>query len=113
MEALYRLGKASSLEIRDAIPNPPTHTAVRTHLAILEEKGQIRHHREGLRHIFEPVVPADQMGQEAITGVLQNFFGGSIERAVAALLKPGEANLDDDQFKRLSELIERARSEGR
>jgi predicted transcriptional regulator len=113
MEALYRLGKASAIEIRDAMPSPPTYTAVRTHLALLTDKGIIRHERQGAKHIYEPVVPRDEMAKNVISGVIENFFGGSVERVVATLIEPGTADLSDEQLDRLSKLIQQAREQGR
>lgn len=113
MEALYRLGKASAIEIRDAMPSPPTYTAVRTHLALLTDKGIIRHERQGAKHIYEPVVPREEMAKNVIAGVLENFFEGSVERVVATLIEPGSAPLSDDQLDRLTRLIQQAREQGR
>ncbi|AIE84316.1 BlaI/MecI/CopY family transcriptional regulator [Fimbriimonas ginsengisoli] len=113
MDALYRLGKASAAEVRDAIDEPPTYTAVRTHLGILQEKGHIRYESDGTRYIYEPVVPRDQMAKSAIDNVLQTFFGGSVERVVATLVDRDEAHVTDEQLARLAEIIERARQEGR
>jgi len=113
METLYRLEKASAIEIRDAMPDPPTYTAVRTHLALLQDKGHIRHDRKGAKHIYEPVVPAQEMAKSVIAGLVENFFGGSVERVVAALIDPTEAALSDEQLDRLRKLIDKAREQGR
>ena len=113
MDALYRLGKASAAEIHEAMPNPPTYTAVRTLLTILQEKGHIRFERKGARYIYEPVVPRDEMAKSVMSGVLENFFGGSIERVVATLIEPGEEPLSDDQLDRLAKMIEQAKRQGR
>lgn len=113
METLYRLGRASAIEIRDAMPNPPTYTAVRTHLALLQDKGLIRHERQGAKHIYEPVIPHHEMARNVITGVLDNFFGGSVERVVATLIEPGSGSLTHDQLDRLSKMIEEVREQGR
>jgi predicted transcriptional regulator len=113
METLYRLGKASAIEIRDAMPTPPTYTAVRTHLAILQDKGLIRYDRLGAKHIYEPVVPREEMAKNVISNVIDNFFGGSVERVVATLIEPGSGTLSEDQLDRLSKLIEKAKEQGR
>ncbi len=113
METLYRLNRASAIEIRDAMPNPPTYTAVRTHLALLQDKGLIKHDRQGAKHIYEPVVPHAQMAKNVITGVLENFFGGSVERVVATLIEPGSSPLSNEELDRLTKLIEEARNQGR
>lgn len=113
MDALYRLGKASAAEIREAIPDPPTYTAVRTHLGILQDKGHVRFESDGTRYIYEPVVSREEMGRVAATNVVDTFFGGSVERIVATLLEQKEGALTDDQLERLSAMIEQARREGR
>src|SRR5271155_2248920 len=80
MDALYRLGKASAAEIRGQIPDPPTYTAIRTHLSILERKGHVRHESDGTRYIYEPRVEREQMGRRAIDSLLKTFFDNSVER---------------------------------
>lgn len=113
LDALYRLGKASAADIREALPDPPTYTAVRTHLAILQEKGHVRFESDGTRYIYEPVVPRDEMAKSVIDGVLQTFFGGSIERVVSTLIDNEESKITPEQLDRLAEIIEEARREGR
>ena len=113
IEALYRLGKASAADIRAALPNPPSYTAVRTHLTILEERGHVKHRSDGPRYIYEPVVPRDEMARAAIEGVLLNFFDNSVERVVATLLDRKESQISHEQLNRLARMIEQARKEGR
>ena len=113
LEALYRLGRASAAEIREAIEDPPTYTAVRTHLGILQDKGHVRYESDGTRYIYEPVVPREQMAKSAVDNVLQTFFGGSVERIVATLVDREESQVTDAQLERLAEIIEQARREGR
>jgi predicted transcriptional regulator len=113
MDALYRLGRASAAEIRTAMSDPPTYTAVRTHLAILQEKGHVKFESDGTRYIYEPVVPREQMARRMIDNVLENFFGGSIEQVVATLVDREESNISEEQLDRLAQIIEQARREGR
>jgi predicted transcriptional regulator len=113
MDALYRLGRASAAEIREQIPEPPTYTAIRTHLSILEKKGHVRHDSDGTRYIYEPLVAREQMGRHAIDSVLQTFFDNSVERAVTALLTREDANIPRGDLDRLARLIDKARKEGR
>jgi predicted transcriptional regulator len=113
MDAVYRLGKASAAEIREALPNPPTLTAVRTLITILQEKGHLRFERDGAKYIYEPVVPKDEMARNVIDGVVRNFFGGSIERVVATLVDSHDADLTDEQYERLKTIIDDARRQGR
>jgi len=113
MDTLYRLGKASAADIREALEDPPTYTAVRTHLAILQDRGHVRFESDGTRYIYEPVVPHEEMAKSVMDGVLQNFFGGSVERVVATLIDREESSITQEQLDRLAEIIESARREGR
>jgi len=113
MDALYRLGKASAAEVREAIAEPPTYTAVRSHLAILQDKGHVRFESDGTRYIYEPVVSRETMAKSVIDGVLETFFGGSIERVVATLVDREESAITEEQLDRLAQIIEAARKEGR
>lgn len=113
LDALYKLGKASAAEIREQIPDPPTYTAIRTHLSILEKKGHVRHASDGTRYIYEPLIGREQMGRRALDSLLQTFFDNSVERAVAAMLTRQDADIPREDLERLSRLIEKAKKEGR
>src|SRR5690242_3501384 len=112
LDALYRLGQGSAAEIREAVEDPPTYTAVRTHLTNLEEKGFVKYQSDGVRYIYEPVIPRDQMAGEAIDGVLQTFFDNRLELVVTNLLQRKETQIDKAQLDRLAAIIEEARKEG-
>jgi predicted transcriptional regulator len=111
MDALYKLGRASAAQILEQIPNPPTYTAIRSHLTILEKKGHVRHTSDGTRYIYEPAVAREQMGRRATQTLLETFYGNSVERVVAALLDSEDVSADE--LERLARLIEKAREEGR
>ncbi len=111
MDALYKLGRASAAQILEQIPNPPTYTAIRTHLTILEKKGHVRHESDGTRYVYEPLVAREQMGRRAIDTLLKTFYGNSVERVVAALL--AHEDVEAEELDRLARLIEKAREEGR
>lgn len=113
MDALYKIGKASAAQILEQIPNPPTYTAIRTQLTILEKKGHVRHVSDGTRYIYEPLVAREQMGRRAIDSLLTTFFDNSVERAVTALLTRQDANIPRADLDRLARLIDKARKEGR
>jgi predicted transcriptional regulator len=113
LDALYKLGKASAAEIREQIPDPPTYTAIRTHLSILEKKGHVRHTSDGTRYIYEPLIAREQMGRRAIDSLLKTFFDNSVERAVAAMLTREDADIASEDLDRLAQLIEKAKREGR
>jgi len=113
MDVLYRLGTATAVEVRAALVDPPSNTAVRTLLTILMRKGHVRHQPSGIRYVYEPAVPKEQMARDVISGVVENFFDGSVERVVATLLDRSETCLTEEQLDRMSQMIEQARGQGR
>ena len=113
MDVVYRLGRATAAEVRDALPDPPSYSAVRALLRILEEKGHLRHEQDGPRYVFLPTVPRDKARRSALRQLVQTFFEGSTAQAVAALLDAPDATLSDEDLDRLARLIEQARKEGR
>jgi predicted transcriptional regulator len=111
MDALYKRGRASAAQILDEIADPPTYTAIRTQLTILEKKGHVRHVSDGTRYIYEPRVAREQMGRRAIDTLMRTFYDNSVERVVAALLEQEE--VAPDTLDRLARMIDKAREEGR
>jgi len=108
MHVLYRRESASVAEIAAELPNPPTDSAIRTHLKILEDKGQVRRHRSGRKHVYRPATSRARAARAALSGVLSTFFDGSLGDAVAAHLADPGAKIDDDELKRLRRLIREA-----
>ncbi|HEY8698865.1 MAG TPA: BlaI/MecI/CopY family transcriptional regulator [Rhizomicrobium sp.] len=113
MEALYKLGRATAAQIQAQISEPPTYTAIRTHLTILEKKGHVRHESDGTRYIYEPLVAREQMGRRALESLLRTFFDNSVERAVTSLLSRDDTDISREDLDRLALLIDKARTEGR
>jgi predicted transcriptional regulator len=113
MEVLYRDRQATAGDVLAALPDPPGYSAVRAMLRILEEKGHVRHVAEGNRYVYLPTLPRDRAGRPAMATVLETFFEGSTEKAVAALLDLSRNDLTDADLDRLSAMIEQARLEGR
>ena len=112
MDVVYATGRATAAEIRERLPSPPTYSAVRALLRILEEKGHLTHQHDGPRYVYEPVVPVEQASTSALRHLISTFFEGSREQAVAALLEL-DGEIDSDEAKRLRQLIDAARREGR
>jgi len=108
MDVIYRLGSATVAEIAARLPDPPTATAVRTMLRILEKKGHVRHTLDGLRLVYSPAVPAEQANRGVLSQVVETFFQGSHARAMAALLEL-RTPLSDEELDRMRALIDRAR----
>jgi predicted transcriptional regulator len=111
MDALYALEQASAAQIHEALADPPSYTAVRTLLTILEKKGHVRHDSDGVRYLYMPVAAREDAGKSAISTLKKTFFDDSAERLVAALLNHEE--IAPDELDRLAELIDKARREGR
>ena len=113
MNAIYERGRASAADLVEILPDPPGYSAVRAFLRILEEKGHLRHTRDGARYVYEPVHPRQQVARSALAQVVRVFFDGSVERTVNALLSDADTRLSDEELERLSKQIEKARKEGR
>jgi predicted transcriptional regulator len=113
MDILYRLGQATAAEVLDELPDPPSYSAVRAMLRVLEEKGHLRHEQQGPRYVYLPTMPRDRARRSALKHLLQTFFDGSAPQAVAALLDLSKSELSGDDLDRLSNLIDDARKDGR
>lgn len=109
MDVLYSRGEGSATEVVEAIPDAPTRTSIRTLLRILEEKGHLKHRKEGREFIYYPARPREKAGKSAFRRLLETFFEGSLEKAVAAHLADPTAELKPDELKRISALITEAR----
>ena len=113
MDVLYRLGRATAAEILQALPDPPSYSAIRAMLRVLEEKKHIVHEEKDLRYVFLPVVSREKARRSALRHMLDTFFDGSPEQAVATLLDVSARNLTQEELDRLAALIEKAKQEGR
>jgi predicted transcriptional regulator len=113
MDVVYRLGRPTAAEVQGGLPDPPSYSAIRALLRILEEKGHLRHERDGPRYVFLPTVGRDKARRSALRRLVQTFFEGSTAQAVAALLGEPGTNLSGEDLDRLSRLIDAARNEGR
>ena len=111
MEVVYELGRATAADVRERMPDPPSYSAVRAMLRILEEKGHIVHEQDGPRYVFLPIVPREEASETALRRLVRTFFAGSPEGAMAALLDLEGDRLDEDALQRLAEMIEEARRE--
>ncbi|NUO63730.1 MAG: BlaI/MecI/CopY family transcriptional regulator [Gemmatimonadaceae bacterium] len=113
MSVIHRLGRATAAEVLGELQDPPSYSAVRAMLRILEEKGQLRHEQDGPRYVYFTTVPVDRAGRSALRDVVATFFAGSAEEAVATLIDMNERKLTGEELDRLAQLIDRAREEGR
>ena len=112
MAVLYRMGRATAGEVRAALDGQPADSTVRTQLRVLEEKGHVRHEEEGLRYVYLPAVRRLAARKSAVRHLVETFFDGSAEKAVAALLGGEASKLSDEELERIAGLIEKARKDG-
>jgi BlaI family transcriptional regulator, penicillinase repressor len=113
MDVLYQMGEATVGEVLDRIPDPPSYSAVRATLRVLEEKGHVGHKQDGPRYVYLPTVPQDTAKQVALSHLLGTFFNGSVEAAVMALVQMDETKLSQNELERLAAKIREAEREGR
>ncbi len=113
MDVIYRLGRATVSEVRAQLPNPPSYSAVRATLGVLERKGHLTHEHDGKRYDYLPTVDKQRARANALDHLTRTFFDGSPEAVVAALMESRGPELSEDALGRLSRLIEEAREEGR
>jgi BlaI family penicillinase repressor len=113
MDVLHARGQATAAEVLAALPNPPSYSAVRALLRILEEKGHAKHYRDGARYVYLPKATKEAASKSALKRVVSTFFQGSVTQAMAALLENSDAELSDAELNKLQQIIKDAKKEGR
>ena len=111
MDLLFQRGRATAAEVQEGLPEAPSYSAVRALLRILEEKGHVRHEQDGPRYVYLPRADRERARQSALKHVVQTFFDGSAEQAMAALLGTEAPRMAPVELERLAALIEQARKE--
>jgi len=111
MDLLYKLERATVVEVQASMPGKPHYSTVRAQLRVLEEKGHVRHQEDGLRYVYVPAVPRDVARRSALRHLIDTFFEGSIEKAVAALLGGEASKVTPEELSRLSRIVSRSRKE--
>lgn len=113
MEAIYRRKGATAREIWNTIPDPPSYSAVRATLIVLEDQGLLMHRRQGRKYLYLPTIPHGRARHSAVRQLLQTYFDDSVEAAVAALIRADRNKLTGQDYRRFIELIRQAEKEGR
>jgi BlaI family penicillinase repressor len=113
MDILYQRGKSSASEVREGMTDAPSYSAVRAMLRVLEEKGHVRHQEEGLKYVYAPTVARDKAKRSAVKHLIDTFFQDSPEQVVAALLDVSSTRLTREELDRMTEMIEKAKREGK
>jgi predicted transcriptional regulator len=113
MNIIFRSGKATATEVLEGMSDPPSYSAVRATLRVLEQKGHLRHQHDGARYVYTPTVNRERARISALDQLLNTFFDGSAASVVATLLERSKDDMSSDELQKLSELIAQARKEGR
>ncbi len=113
MDIVYEMKEASALQVLERLPSPPSYSAVRALLRVLEQKGHLAHRQDGPRYVFTPLLAKEKARRSALSHLMRTFFDGSTEDVVAPLLDISEDSLSEDDYRRLMDIIEKARQEGR
>jgi predicted transcriptional regulator len=113
MDVLFRRGDATVAEVMENMPDPPSYSAVRATLRILEEKGHVVHREDGPRYVYLPAEAPEEARTDALKHLVRTFFDGSTEQAVAALLRLSDARLSEAEISRFQERIRAARKKGK
>ena len=111
MDLVYQLEEASVAQVREAMPDPPSYSSVRTMIRSLEGKGLLKHRREGMKYLYRPTQSKRKVSRSALRHLMTTFFEGSASEAVAAIFE--SEKMDSDDLKRIESLIKQARKEGR
>lgn len=112
MDVVFANGEATVNQLVAALPDPPTPMAVRRMMHILEEKGFLKRRQTGREVVYSPTQTKQRAGKKALQHVLDTFFGGAVDEALAAHFAGREA-VTQKQLARLNTLIQQARKEGR
>lgn len=112
IDILYAQGQATAADVQAALPEPPSYSAVRATLRILEDKGHVRHVQDGPRYIYLPTVARDSAKKSALRHMLQTFFDGSASQAISSILNDPRTRLSPKELDRLARMIDQARKTG-
>ncbi len=113
MNIIFSRGKATATEVMDAMEEPPSYSAVRATLRVLEQKGHLKHQHDGTRYVYAPTVNREKVRLSALDQLLTTFFDGSAANVVATLIERQKGAMSDDELEHISKLIAQARKEGR
>lgn len=113
MDIIFSRGRATATEVMEGMAEPPSYSAVRATLRILEQKGHLKHQHDGARYVYLPTVNRERVRLTALDQLLTTFFDGSAANVVTTLLERQKGSMTEEELDRLAELIAQARKEGR
>lgn len=112
MDIVYQLGSASAADVQARLPRPPSYSAVRAMLRVLEDKGHLEHRQDGPRYVYEATLPVEAARRSAVDRLVRTFFDNSPGEAVATLLDASTSKLSTEELDQLADIIEQAKREG-
>ena len=113
MDVVYRRGSATAKEMLEELPDLPSYSASRAMLRLLEQKGHLKHRKNGAKYVYYAAVPREKARKPQLKHLMHTFFEGSVEAVVAELFEIGQENMSDEEWARIMTLIEQAKKEGR
>jgi len=113
MDILYRLGRGTAQDVLDHLAQPPSYSAVRALLRLLEERGHVKHTAEGNRYVYVPAVSRSEARRKALAHVVSTFFDGSVAQTMLTLVESSGSKLAPEELERLAQIIKRARQAGK
>jgi len=113
MDVIYAQGECSVDDVLKGVSDPPTRTAVRTLLRILERKGHVTHRKVERHFVYRPTRPHGQTARSALRHLLTTFFSGSFAKAAAAYMSDPGMKLSTEELDHLRDMIERASKKDR
>lgn len=111
MDVIHRMGEATAAQVQNAIADPPSYSAVRALLAVLQQKGLVRHDKRGRAYVYHPIVSQQKVRESALKHVVQTFFDGSVASVVASLVNSSDKKLSDEDFEKLEKLVREKRKQ--
>lgn len=111
MDVIHRMGEATAAQVQDAIPDPPSYSAVRALLTVLQDKGLLKHGKRGRAYVYRPIMSQQKVRESALKHVVQTFFDGSVASVVTSLVNSSDKKLSDEEFERLEKLVREKRKQ--
>lgn len=112
MDVVWDRGAATVGEVAESLPTSPplAYSTVLTTMRILEDKGYLRHTKNGRAFVYEPIVDRKQASRNAISLLLSRFFRNSPELLMLNLLE--HEKLSSAERRRLQKLIDESERGG-
>jgi predicted transcriptional regulator len=112
MDVLWQKGSATVQQVLDALSQKPAlaYNSVLTTIRILENKGYVKHIKDGRAHIYMPTIERQEASRSEIRHLANRFFKDSHELLVLNILE--DQGIDERELQRLRDLLQ-AREEAK